>query len=227
MRPPIRLAAIMKLKVIYVFTHDSIGLGEDGTTHQPVEQLIGLRSVPNLTTIRPADANETIAAWSVAIESADGPVALILTRQNIPIIDQTIFAKSENLKKGAYILSDCEEEPELILMASGSEVHLLLEAQKILIKEHDIQARVISFPSWELFEKQSEDYKESILPKKIKKRLAVEAASPLGWRNYVTDEGFIMGIETFGASAPGDELMKEYGFTADNIIKQVKKHLLS
>lgn len=224
MRPPVRLAAIMKIRPILIYTHDSIGLGEDGTTHQPVEQLIGLRSVPNTTVIRPGDANETVQAWRVALEHSGGPVAIILTRQNIPIIDQEKFAKAENLEKGAYILSDCDGEPQLILMGSGSEVHLLLEAQQKL-KQESIQSRVVSFPSWELFEKQSDEYKEQVFPKNIRRRLAVEAGSPIGWCKYVTEEGSVIGVTTFGESAPGDEIMKEYGFSVENVVARAKQLL--
>lgn len=224
MRPPVRLAAIMKIRPIFIYTHDSIGLGEDGTTHQPIEQLIGLRSVPNVTVIRPADANETVQAWRVTLEHSDGPVALILTRQDLPILDQEKFAKAANLEKGAYILSDCLGEPQLILMGSGSEVHLLLEAQEKL-KAESINARVISFPSWELFDKQDAAYKEQLLPKKIRKRLAVEAGSPIGWSKYVTDDGNVIGITKFGESAPGDEVMREYGFTMENVIAKAKELL--
>jgi len=221
MRPPIRLAAIMKIRAIYVFTHDSIALGEDGTTHQPVEQLIGLRSVPNLTVIRPADANETVQAWRVAIEHSGGPVALILTRQGIPVIDQEKYTKAIELEKGAYILSESEIQPAIILIGTGSEVQLLLAAQQKL-KEQNIAARVVSMPSWELFEKQDKAYKEKIFPMPLRKRLAVEAGSPLGWLKYVTDEGDVIGITGFGESAPGEELMKEYGFTVENVIKRAK-----
>lgn len=221
MRPPLRLAAIMKIRPIMVFTHDSIALGEDGTTHQPVEQLIGLRSVPNMTVIRPADANETTQAWKVAIEKKDGPVCIILTRQGIPVLDQNKYTKAKELEKGAYILSDCEGTPEIILIATGSEVQLILAAQEKLQLE-GIKARVVSFPSWELFEKQSSDYKEKIFPKNIRKRLSVEAGSTIGWLKYVSDEGFSIGISQFGESAPGDEVMKEYGFTVENVIEKAK-----
>jgi transketolase len=221
MRPPIRLAAIMKIRAIYVFTHDSIALGEDGTTHQPVEQLIGLRSVPNVTVIRPADANETVQAWRVAIEHSSGPVALILTRQGIPVIDQEKYTKAIELEKGAYILSESETQPDIILIGTGSEVQLLLVAQQKL-KEQKVAARVVSMPSWELFEKQDSAYKEKIFPKSLRKRLAVEAGSPVGWHKYVTDEGDILGINRFGESAPGEEVMKEYGFSVVNVIKRVK-----
>ncbi len=221
MRPPVRLAAIMKIKPIFIYTHDSIGLGEDGTTHQPVEQLIGLRSVPDLTVIRPADPNETAQAWRTAIEHEGGPIALILTRQNVPIIDQEKYTKADNLDKGAYILSDCEGDPQVILMASGSEVHLIMEAQEKL-KAESIKARVVSFPSWELFESQGSDYKEKVLPKKLRARLAVEAGSPIGWCKYVTDDGDVLGISKFGESAPGEEVMAEYGFTVDNVVARAK-----
>ncbi len=221
MRPPIRLAAIMKIRTIYVFTHDSIALGEDGTTHQPVEQIVGLRSVPNLTVIRPADANETVQAWRIAIEHSSGPVALILTRQGIPVIDQEKYTKAIELEKGAYILSESETPPEIILIGTGSEVQLVLSAQQKLEEQH-IAARVVSMPSWELFEQQDSAYKEKIFPRSLRKRLAVEAGSPLGWLKYVTDEGDIIGITRFGESAPGEEVMKEYGFTVENVVERAK-----
>ncbi len=220
MRPPIRLAAIMKIHSIFVFTHDSIGLGEDGTTHQPIEQLIGLRSIPNMTVIRPADANETVQAWRVAIEHTHGPVALVLTRQGLEVIDQKKYTKASELEKGAYILSEPETEPKVILIGTGSEVQLLMAAQQKL-KEQHIAARVVSMPSWELFEKQDAAYKEKILPKKLKKRLAVEAGSSLGWHKYVTDEGDIIGIDKFGESGPGEAVMEEYGFTVANVVNRV------
>jgi transketolase len=221
MRPPIRLAAIMKIRPIFIYTHDSIGLGEDGTTHQPVEQLISLRSIPNITLIRPADANETAQAWRVAIEHKDGPVVLVFTRQGLPIIDQDKYGKATELEKGAYILSDSEKTPQVILIATGSEVTLVMQAQAKLLEE-GIQARVVSMPSWELFEKQDAAYKEKVFPKAIRKRLAVEAGSPLGWNKYVTDEGDIIAMHTFGESAPAEELFKEFGFTVDNVVKRAK-----
>jgi len=221
MRPPIRLAAIMKIRAIYVFTHDSIALGEDGTTHQPIEQLIGLRSVPNIIVIRPADANETVQAWRVAMEHSGGPVALILTRQKIPVIDQEKYTKATELEKGAYILSESETQPDIILVGTGSEVQLLLSAQQKLT-EQNIVSRVVSMPSWELFEKQDKAYKEKILPSSLRKRLAVEAGSPLGWHKYVTDEGAVIGINKFGESAPGEEVMAAYGFTVENVVKKAK-----
>ena len=221
MRPPIRLAAIMKIRPIFVYTHDSIGLGEDGTTHQPIEQLISLRSIPNITVIRPADANETAQSWKVAIEHKDGPVVLVFTRQGLPIIDQDKYAKATGLEKGAYILSDSDGTPDVILIATGSEVALILQAQEKL-KADGVNARVVSMPSWELFEKQSAAYKEKVFPQSIKKRLAVEMASPLGWHKYVTDEGDILAMHTFGESAPAEELYKEFGFTVDNVVAKAK-----
>jgi len=220
MRPPIRLAAIMKIKPIFIYTHDSIGLGEDGTTHQPVEQLISLRSIPNITLIRPADANETAQAWRVAIEHVGGPVVLVLTRQGLQTIDQEKYGKAENVEKGAYILSDVEN-PALLLIATGSEVELVMKAQAKL-KEEGIAARVISMPSWELFEKQDANYKESVFPKNLKKRIAVEMASTLGWHKYVTDEGEVIGMTTFGESAPAEELYKVFGFTVENVVEKAK-----
>ena len=224
MRPPIRLAAIMKIRPIIVYTHDSIGLGEDGTTHQPVEQLISLRSIPNITVIRPADANETTEAWRVALEHKDGPVVIVLTRQGLPVIDQEKYTKASELEKGAYVLSDSKSESQLILIGTGSEVCLLIKAQQKLA-EQNIQARVVSIPSWELFEKQTDAYKEKVLPSKIKKRLAVEAGSTLGWHKYVTDEGDSIGIDTFGHSAPAEELFELFGFTVDNVVMRAKKLL--
>jgi transketolase len=220
MRPPIRLAAIMKIRPIFVYTHDSIGLGEDGTTHQPIEQLISLRSIPNILVLRPADANETVQAWRVALEYQNGPVVIVLTRQGLPIIDQSKYTAATELEKGAYILSD-EEKPSLILIATGSEVSLIMEAQ-VKLKEQGISARVVSMPSWELFEKQDEAYKEKVFPKTIRKRLAVEAGSPIGWHKYVTDDGAIVGMTTFGESAPAGDLMKFFGFTVDNVVKKAK-----
>jgi transketolase len=223
MRPPIRLAAIMKIRPIFVYTHDSIGLGEDGTTHQPIEQLISLRSIPNTLVLRPADANETVQAWRVALEYQNGPVVIVLTRQGLPIIDQSKYTPASELEKGAYILSDAEK-PAVILMATGSEVSLIMEAQAKL-KEQGIASRVVSMPSWELFEKQDAAYKEKVLPRSIRKRVAVEAGSPLGWHKYVTDEGSIVAMTTFGESAPAPDLMKFFGFTVDNVVKKAKELL--
>lgn len=221
MRPPIRLAAIMKLRPIYVFTHDSIALGEDGTTHQPVEQLISLRSIPNLTVIRPADANETAQAWRVTLEHSGGPVALILTRQKLPVIDQDKYAKATGLEKGAYRLNSVEGTPDVILIGTGSEVSLIMQAADKL-QDEGIKASVVSMPSWELFEKQTAEYKEEVLPKAVRKRLAVEAGSPLGWLKYTTEDGDVIAVTNFGESAPGEEVMKEYGFSVDNVVKRAK-----
>src|ERR1700744_3349628 len=221
MRPPIRLASIMKISPIFVYTHDSIGLGEDGTTHQPIEQLASLRSIPRITVIRPADANETVEAWKVAAQHKDGPVVLVLIRQNLPIIDQDKYAKASNLAKGAYILSEASKNPDLILIATGSEVSLIMQAQEKL-EADGISTRVVSMPSWELFEKQDAAYKESVFPKAYRKRLAVEMASPMGWHKYTTDEGDMLGMETFGESAPAEDLYKHFGFTVDNVVKRAK-----
>jgi len=220
MRPPIRLAAIMKIKPIFVYTHDSIGLGEDGTTHQPIEQLISLRSIPNITLIRPADANETSHAWRVALEHKDGPVVLILTRQGLPIIDQKKYTPAAALEKGAYIVSD-SENPDLILIGTGSELSLVLSAQSKLT-EQGISTRVVSMPSWELFEKQNKEYKEIVFPKTLKKRLAVEAGSALGWHKYITDEGDMIAMSGYGESAPAADLYKEFGFTVENVVERAK-----
>lgn len=221
MRPTIRLAAIMKINPLFVYTHDSIGLGEDGTTHQPIEQLASLRSIPNITLIRPADANETSHAWRVALEHKGGPVILVFTRQGLPILDQDKYGKASGLEKGAYILSEASKNPDLILMATGSEVALILDAQAKLEAE-GISTRVVSMPSWELFEKQDAAYKEKVLPKANRKRLAVEMASPMGWHKYTTDEGDMLGMTTFGESAPAEELYKVFGFTVENVVKRAK-----
>ncbi len=218
MRPPIRLAALMKKHVIYVFTHDSIGLGEDGPTHQPVEQLPGLRAIPNLTVIRPGDANEAVVAWRVAVEAQDHPVALIFTRQDIPILDRSQLAPAEGLRQGAYVLADAPEgKPALILIASGSEVSLVLDAREQLLAQ-GIATRVVSMPSWELFEAQPEAYRRHVLPPSVRARLSVEAASPQGWKAYVGDLGDTLGVERFGASAPGGIVLQAYGFSVDNVV---------
>ncbi len=224
-RPAIRLASLMKLPVIYVMTHDSIGLGEDGPTHQPVEHLASLRAIPNMSVIRPADGNETSYAWLSAMLRKDGPTILVLTRQKVPTFDRTIFSPAEGLLKGAYILSKEQgNSPDILLIASGSEVHLIMEAQKKL-KEEKINARVISMPSWDLFSKQSKSYRNEIIPPDTKNRLAVEAASPFGWSKWVGDEGDVIGIDSFGASAPDKELFKEFGFTVENVVSRSKKLL--
>jgi len=220
LRPSIRLAALMGLRVIYVFTHDSIAVGEDGATHQPVEQVASLRAIPELTVIRPCDANETAVAWRVAVESRDRPVALILTRQNVPTLDRGHFAPAEGLRRGAYIFADAPNaKPELILIASGSEVSLIVAAQQKLL-EQKVSVRLVSMPSWELFETQSPEYRESVLPKSVRARLAVEAGVTLGWHKYVGDEGYVIGVDRFGASAPGPVVMREYSLSADHVCQQ-------
>jgi transketolase len=222
MRPPIRLAALMKLHVIYIFTHDSIALGEDGPTHQPVEQLSSLRAVPGLTVIRPADANETAEAWKMAIEHREGPVAIILTRQNVPVIDRKKFSSPIGLRKGAYILADpVSSKPEIILIATGSEVHLALDVYEKL-KTEGVRTRLVNMPSWELFEQQPENYRHEVFPPDITARLSIEAGSTHGWHKYVGPEGEAMGIDHFGASAPGSILLKEFGFTSINILNRAK-----
>ena len=221
-RPAIRLAALMKLPVIYVMTHDSIGLGEDGPTHQPVEHLASLRAIHNLSIIRPSDANETAYAWRAAMKHMTGPTILVLTRQNLPIIDRSQFANAEGVLHGAYTLSkEKGNKPDVILIASGSEVQLVLAAQEKLADEK-IDARVVSMPGWELFQEQSEDYRNEILPPNVKARLAVEAGSPFGWRDWVGDSGDVIGIAGFGASAPSQETFRQYGFTLENIVAKAK-----
>jgi transketolase len=216
MRPAIRLAAMNRLPVIYVFTHDSIGVGEDGPTHQPVEHLASLRAVPNLTVIRPADAAETAVAWRIALER-NGPVALVLTRQKLPVLDRTHFAPADLAAKGAYILAEAENTPlRVILLATGSEVHLALQARSLL-EAKGIGTRVLSMPSWELFAEQPKSYRDELLPPWIHARLAVEAASPFGWREFIGDHGDVLGMDRFGASAPGPVLFQKFGFTAENI----------
>jgi transketolase len=223
MRPPVRLAALMELGVIFVFTHDSVGVGEDGPTHQPVEHLAALRAIPGLTVIRPCDANETAVAWRVAVESRRRPVALIFTRQETPILDRERYASAEGLLHGAYVLADTPgEKPELILIASGSEVGLIVSAQQKL-EEKGIAVRTVSMPSWELFKAQTQEYKDSVLPPSIHARLAVEAGSPLGWHQYVGNNGEILGLDRFGASAPGKILFEKFGYTVDNIIARAKR----
>jgi transketolase len=222
-RPAIRLAAIMGVPTIYVMTHDSIGVGEDGPTHQPIEHLASLRAMPNLYSIRPADANETAYAWRAALLRKDGPTVLVLTRQGLPILDRSKLGGAEGVLKGGYILSKEESaQPDVILIASGSEVPLILAAQEKL-KEEGVQARVVSLPSWELFRAQSAEYKEQVLPSAVKKRLAVEAGASMGWREWVGDQGQVIGIDRFGASAPAKTVFAKYGFTVENIVAKAKK----
>jgi transketolase len=218
-KPAIRLAALMGIHSIFVFTHDSVAVGEDGPTHQPIEQLAALRAIPDLSSIRPADANETAEAWRVALES-NGPVALILTRQNLPILDRTKLAPAKFLEKGAYTLSQVGKEiPELIIIASGSEVNLALKTQDTLYKQRNISSRVVSMPSWDLFQKQSQQYRDEILPPNVEKRLSIEAASSLGWERWVGQRGKIISIDQFGSSAPGSQVLSRYGFNEDNVIQ--------
>lgn len=222
LRPAIRLAALMGLPVTYVFTHDSIAVGEDGPTHEPVEQLAALRAMPNLSVIRPADGNETAAAWKLAIQSMSKPTALILTRQNLPTIKDTDKNAFDGVSKGAYVISPASKgTAEALLLASGSEVSLAVEAQKQLSAE-GIEVSVISMPSWDRFEEQSKEYKETVLPKNVKKRLAIEMAASFGWHKYVGDEGDVLAIDRFGASAPGETVMKEYGFSVQNVVGRLK-----
>jgi transketolase len=224
MRPAIRLAALMKQKVIYVFTHDSIGLGEDGPTHQPIEQIASLRAIPNLTVIRPADANETVEAWKYAINNKGGPVALILTRQKLAILDQNKYGSAKGLENGAYIVKDSKQKPDLLLIATGSEVSLSLKAAEQLEAEGK-NVRVISFPSWEIFEQQSNEYKKKIFSAEIKARVSVEMGVAMGWQKYIGDSGETMSIETFGASAPDSVLYEKYGFTVENVAATAKRVL--
>jgi transketolase len=220
MRPSIRLAALMGLHVIYVFTHDSIALGEDGTTHQPVEQLAGLRSMPRLVVIRPCDANETAVAWRVALEMRDRPVALVLTRHHVPTLDRTRFAAADGLRRGAYIVSEASNaKPDLMLIATGSEVSLAMAAAQNL-EAQKIRVRVVSMPSWELFDAEPREYRDAVLSPPIRARLAVEAGASQGWHRYVGDRGDVLGIDRFGASAPGDVLLREYGFTVENVCRR-------
>jgi len=216
MKPAIRLGALSGLKAIYVFTHDSIGLGEDGPTHQPVEHLAALRAVPRLMVIRPADPTETAEAWAFAVQHNEGPTVLVLTRQTVPHLDRT-NARDAGVGRGAYILADADGgSPEVILMGTGSEVQLCVEARKKLAN-YGVKARVVSMPCWELFEAQGDAYRESVLPKRVKARVSVEAGSPFGWHKWVGDEGAVIGVERFGASAPGEEVLKNLGFTAEHV----------
>lgn len=223
MRPPIRLAALMGIRVVYVFTHDSIAVGEDGPTHQPVEQMANLRAVPNLTVIRPADAAETAEAWRAALLNTRGPTALFLTRQTVPTLDRSGMSPADGLRRGAYILwQSADGTPDVILIGTGSEVHIALAAAKQLEAE-GVNARVVSMPSWELFQQQSEDYRDSVLPPAVRMRVAVEAGAPLGWERYVGDGGAVIGLDRFGASAPGPVVYAKLGFTPENVAEQARR----
>lgn len=225
LRPAIRLASIMKLPVTYVLTHDSIAVGEDGPTHEPIEQLASLRIIPGLTVIRPADGNETSAAWAYAVENKANPVALVLTRQNLPILEKSAELAREGVRRGGYVVSDAKDgNPVAQIIASGSEVQLAVKAQAALAEE-GIHVRVVSLPSWDLFDKQDQAYKDSVILPSVKARVAVEMAHPFGWERYAGEKGSVIGIDIFGASAPGDKVIEEYGFTVENVVNHVKEQL--
>ena len=219
MRPPIRLAALMGLRVVFIFTHDSVGLGEDGPTHQPIEQLAGLRAVPNVVVLRPADATETVEAWKAAIERKDGPTVLAFSRQNLPVLDRSTLAAASGVRQGGYVLWESSSSPEVIIIATGSEVHIAMEAAQHL-SEGGTATRVVSLPSWEVFDAQPQDYRDSVLPPNITARVSIEAASPMGWEHYVGLQGRIIGLSHFGASASGATLYEEFGLTAQRVIEE-------
>src|SRR5690625_4238150 len=222
LRPAVRLSSIMKMPTTFVLTHDSIAVGEDGPTHEPVEHLASFRAMPDVSVIRPADGNETQAAWRIAMESKDKPNLLVLTRQGLPTLEGTKEHAYEGVKKGAYIISDSEkDQADALLLATGSEVQLAVAAQQELARK-GIDTRVISMPSWDRFTEQDASYSEKILPSDMKSRVAIEMASSLGWHEFVGDKGIVLGIDTFGASAPGDRVIKEYGFTVENVVKHVE-----
>ncbi|AVP36990.1 transketolase [Staphylococcus felis] len=221
LKPALRLAAIMGLRSSFIFTHDSIAVGEDGPTHEPIEQLAGLRAIPNLNVIRPADGNETRVAWKVALESNGTPTALVLTRQGLPVLDVSEDTVEEGVRKGAYVVYETSKEPEYVLLATGSEVSLMVDVAKSL-EDEGKGVRVVSMPNWNAFEAQSQEYKDSILLPDVDKRVAAEMAATLGWHKYVGMNGLVIGIDRYGASAPGDLVVKEYGFTKENILEQIK-----
>jgi transketolase len=222
---PIRLAAIMEIPVIYIFTHDSIGVGEDGPTHQPVEQLASLRAIPGLVTIRPADANEVVEAWKVVVKLHHEPAALILSRQALPTLDRTRYAPASGLARGAYVLADAPGgKPDVLLLATGSEVSLCVDAYERL-KADGIAARVVSMPSWDLFEHQPLEYRESVIPPQVTARVAVEQASAFGWNQYAGTTGHLIAMRTFGASAPLKELLKKFGFTVDAVVAAAREQV--
>ncbi|HET7616627.1 MAG TPA: transketolase C-terminal domain-containing protein, partial [Bacillales bacterium] len=221
LRPALRLSALMGLPVTYVFTHDSIAVGEDGPTHEPIEHLASLRAIPGLSVIRPADGNETAAAWKTAMETKDRPTALVLTRQGLPTLDGSTDRSETGVEKGAYVLAEAQGQPDALLLGAGSEVQLLVEAKKIL--ENDgISVSVVSMPSWDRFEEQPSEYKEKVIPSSVKARLAVEMGASFGWHKYVGDEGGVLAIDRFGASGKGPKVVEEYGFTAENVASKLK-----
>ncbi|WMM16551.1 transketolase [Staphylococcus saprophyticus] len=221
LKPALRLSSIMGLNSTFIFTHDSIAVGEDGPTHEPIEQLAGLRAIPNMNVIRPADGNETRVAWEVALESEGTPTSLVLTRQNLTTMDLSKETVEEGVRKGAYVVFESDKAPEFLLLATGSEVNLAIEAAKDL-EAQGKGARVVSMPNWNAFDQQTDEYKESVLPSSITKRVAIEMASPLGWHKYVGTEGKVIGIDGFGASAPGDLVVEKYGFTKENVLNQIQ-----
>jgi transketolase len=224
-KPAIRLSSLMELPVVHVFTHDSIGLGEDGPTHQPVEHLAGLRAIPGLDVIRPCDANEVAEAWREAMDRHHQPVALVLTRQDVPILDRSKYASAEGLRRGGYVLADPDSgDPEVILISTGSEVALAIEAHEKLVAG-GVRSRVVSLPCWELFDRQDEDYRESVLPDAVTARVSVEEASTLGWDRYVGENGKAIGMHTFGSSAPLKDVMTKFGFTPDEVAEAAKEVL--
>jgi transketolase len=222
MRAPIRLSSLMEIPVMYIFTHDSIGVGEDGPTHQPIEQLISLRAIPQLLVIRPADANEVAEAWRIMLTSSHHPIALILSRQPLPTVDRTKYAPSAGVKQGAYVLADSDGTPEVILMGTGSELQLCVAAHEQL-KAEGVKSRVVSMPCWELFERQPEEYRASVLPPSVRARVAVEAGTSLGWRRYAGIDGRIIARRDFGASAPLKELLKQFGFTVEKVVEAARE----
>ncbi|MFA5317071.1 MAG: transketolase [Dehalococcoidales bacterium] len=225
MRPPVRLAAMMGIRVIYIFTHDSIGLGEDGPTHQPIEQIMGLRLVPNLVTLRPADATETVEAWRVALERRDGPTTLVLSRQKLPLLDRMTLAPASGLRQGGYTLWEASPEPQVILIATGSEVSIALEAGKLLKEESNVSSRVVSLPSWELFDAQPKEYRGKVLPSNITARVAMETGTTHGWERYVGNSGVTIGLNHFGMSAPGEVLYERFGFTSRHMADEALSQL--
>jgi transketolase len=225
LRPSLRLAGLSELPVTFVMTHDSIGLGEDGPTHQPVEHLSMLRSTPNVTVIRPADGPEVVESWRAALRRKEGPTVLVFTRQGVPVLDRTQFSSAEGLHRGAYVLSDDDGTPDIILMGTGSEVQHTVRAAETLRQDDDVNVRVVSMPSWELFEAQSESYRREVLPPDVTARVAVEAGATLGWERYVGNEGVTVGIDRFGASAPGETNMEKFGFTSENVVRAARQTL--